>query len=152
MPICLTWGPHFGRESMTSREILPAGQPPQDLADGLDGVYCLVAPRQVGEKKEQWSWWSFMGSVCGSYSLSTGSLAWRLVTVARLCGVLGQMLLDDATEALHALSRDSSRVSMALRVLRHGCWQAVTQASLAPPAISTAFNYSLWTSYSIAHS
>lgn len=98
MLVCLTWGPNFGRESMTSREILPTGQPPQDLADGLDGVHGLVAPRQVGEKKEQWSRWGFMGNVCGSCSLSTGGLAWRLITVAWLCEVLGQMLLDDVSK------------------------------------------------------
>ncbi|XP_043336503.1 piezo-type mechanosensitive ion channel component 2-like [Cervus canadensis] len=51
---------------------------------------------------------------------SGGSLARRLVTVAQLCGVLGQVLLDDVTEALRALGGDSARVSGALRVLRHG--------------------------------
>ena len=39
-----------------------------------------------------------MGNVCGSCSLSTGGLAWRLITVAWLCEVLGQMLLDDVSK------------------------------------------------------
>ncbi|CAI9154390.1 unnamed protein product [Rangifer tarandus platyrhynchus] len=90
--------------------------------------------------------------VCDSCSRPTGSLARRLVTVAQLCRVLGQVLLDDVTEALRALGGDSARVSRALRGLRHGWWRAVTQASLAPLAISVAFNYSLRTSLSIADS
>lgn len=72
--------------------------------------------------------------------------------MAQLCGVLGQVLLDDVTEALRALGGDSARVSGALRVLRHGWWCAVTQASLAPLAVSIAFNYSSRTSPSIAGS
>lgn len=55
---------------MTSREILPMRQPPQGLVDGLDGVYCLVAPRQVGKKKHRWSPWGFTGSVCVIPALS----------------------------------------------------------------------------------
>ncbi|CAM9493507.1 unnamed protein product [Rangifer tarandus platyrhynchus] len=60
-----------------------------------------------------------------------GSLARRLVTVAQLCRVLGQVLLDDVTEALRALGGDSARVSRALRGLRHGWWRAVTQGKKA---------------------
>ncbi|XP_055280014.1 piezo-type mechanosensitive ion channel component 2-like [Moschus berezovskii] len=62
---------------------------------------------------------------------SGGGLAWRLVTVARLCGVLGLMLLDDVTEALSALSGDSAQVSTALRGLRHGWWRAIIQGKKA---------------------
>ena len=90
--------------------------------------------------------------LCDSCSSSTGSLARRLVTVAQLCRVLGQVLLDDVTRALHALGGDSARVSVALRGLRHGWWRAVTQASLASLAVSIAFKYSSRTSLSIAAS
>lgn len=53
-------------------------------------------------------------------------------------------------KALHVLNGDSAQVSAALQGLRHGWRRAVTRASLAPLAISIAFNYSLWTSHSIA--
>ena len=72
--------------------------------------------------------------------------------MAQLCRVMGQVLLDDVTEALCALGGDSAQVIGALRGLRRGWWRAVTQASLAPLAVSIAYNYSSRTSLSIADS
>ncbi|XP_065775240.1 piezo-type mechanosensitive ion channel component 2-like [Muntiacus reevesi] len=93
-----------------------------------DGAACALRMRMEDE-------WGMGNPECDEEGLwrrhSGGSLARRLVTVAQLCGVLGQVLLDDVTEALRALGGDSVRVSRALRGLRHGWWRAVTQGKKA---------------------
>ncbi|XP_070327921.1 piezo-type mechanosensitive ion channel component 2-like [Odocoileus virginianus] len=122
----LRWRHSGGGERLATRETEAEARAESSDEPGRFGCPTLIP----------WAGHPFHSSlslVFNGHSFSARSLARRLVTVAQLCRVLGQVLLDDVTEALRALGGDSARVSRALRGLRHGWWRAVTQ--LLPPTL-----------------
>ncbi|KAG8513336.1 Piezo-type mechanosensitive ion channel component 2, partial [Galemys pyrenaicus] len=115
----------------------PCGEPPRSLPrSGLTtpGWVAGLAPCPTSKLRPAVTVWA--GLVIAGLAFRRNHQHWdtesktqRLLAVAQFSWVLGKVLMDDMTEALGNMCKDSIMVAAALREERFAWWRAISKAS-----------------------